>query len=252
MEAFGQISTHTLREEGDCPLLGRGHRPGHISTHTLREEGDCLDVLAILGQRLNFYPHPPRGGRRQGAAGRKCPDADFYPHPPRGGRPLTVGNLQVELTDFYPHPPRGGRRSAPRPGHQRRKISTHTLREEGDPLSAISTASCKISTHTLREEGDLADRTEGRKGRRISTHTLREEGDQTALVARLQMCNFYPHPPRGGRRGRPLSWLTKSHFYPHPPRGGRLSSLPAMGSVDNFYPHPPRGGRLSCTKMSAG
>ena len=34
-----------------------------ISIHALREEGDVA-VDATLGHELNFYPRPPRGGRR--------------------------------------------------------------------------------------------------------------------------------------------------------------------------------------------
>ena len=56
-------------------------------------------------------------------------------------------------------------------------ISTHALREEGDPLLLISTrAGTQISTHALREEGDSGLKGEtGPRG--ISTHALREEGD---------------------------------------------------------------------------
>ena len=35
-----------------------------ISTHALREEGDGRKKLSGL-ERTNFYPRPPRGGRRQ-------------------------------------------------------------------------------------------------------------------------------------------------------------------------------------------
>ena len=37
----------------------------------------------------------------------------------------------------------------------------------------------------------------------ISIHALREEGDATALILGLRKSsNFYPRPPRGGRRGQ--------------------------------------------------
>ena len=58
-----------------------------------------------------------------------------------------------------------------------------------------------ISIHALREEGDV--------GRclvvwtaKISIHALREEGDQDIPLVPLIDDNFYPRPPRGGRRGR--------------------------------------------------
>ena len=80
------ISIHALREEGDevdglclaCCYV--------ISIHALREEGDCqpaplalvwvtflstpsarrATVRSVLSQssRMDFYPRPPRGGRR--------------------------------------------------------------------------------------------------------------------------------------------------------------------------------------------
>ena len=33
--------------------------------------------------------------------------------------------------------------------------------------------------------------------------------------------DFYPRPPRGGRRGTPAAALMGAYFYPRPPRGGR-------------------------------
>ena len=60
----------------------------------------------------------------------------------------------------------------------RRRISTHTLRKEGDDgQRSRRRAPGRISTHTLRKEGD--DQRRGRQLRLpvISTHTLRKEGD---------------------------------------------------------------------------
>ena len=65
----------------------------------------------------------------------------------------------------------------------------------------------------------------GWKGRHrdISIHALREEGDTARPASRSCAKNFYPRPPRGGRRSIwswPGMW---SNFYPRPPRGGRLA-----------------------------
>ena len=60
--AGGEISIHALREEGDERAAGMG-KACAISIHALREEGD--DRSSIITLRLrNFYPRPPRGGRR--------------------------------------------------------------------------------------------------------------------------------------------------------------------------------------------
>ena len=78
--------------------------------------------------------------------------------------------------------------------------------------------------------------------------------------------DFYPRPPRGGRRagyvviGNTITIsihalreegdffthkydLPNSYFYPRPPRGGRPARIPLMSTAMHFYPRPPRGGR---------
>ena len=57
----------------------------------------------------------------------------------------------------------------------------------------------KISIHALREEGDRA-RSCACRCDTISIHALREEGDKQQRSDVLQQRNFYPRPPRGGRR----------------------------------------------------
>ena len=57
------ISIHALREEGDLQIPRSSIRPSHISIHALREEGD-YPSFDKMTQKQNFYPRPPRGGRR--------------------------------------------------------------------------------------------------------------------------------------------------------------------------------------------
>ena len=56
-----------------------------------------------------------------------------------------------------------------------------------------------ISIHALREEGDHGGGGSVQK-LIISIHALREEGDYSALLTVRFSFNFYPRPPRGGRR----------------------------------------------------
>ena len=56
-----------------------------------------------------------------------------------------------------------------------------------------------ISIHALREEGD-GFRADMERIKRISIHALREEGDRAAPKPSRHRSNFYPRPPRGGRR----------------------------------------------------
>ena len=56
---------------------------------------------------------------------------DFYPRPPRGGR-RGSGEKQRHLYHFYPRPPRGGRQGFYCTAVVLYAISIHALREEGD------------------------------------------------------------------------------------------------------------------------
>ena len=99
-------------------------------------------------------------------------------------------------------------------------ISIHALREEGDLAELQNIMMRAISIHALREEGDVqhgqdfADVV-------ISIHALREEGDPARPNLQIQDNNFYPRPPRGGRRDGLHHHLHRTNFYPRPPRGGR-------------------------------
>ena len=99
-----------------------------ISIHALREEGD-LCFPASFGNRGDFYPRPPRGGR-----------------PTR--RPLRIRKRKY----FYPRPPRGGRQDGIYVSGAGEIISIHALREEGDvrPLTLATVATRFLSTPSAR------------------------------------------------------------------------------------------------------
>src|SRR5699024_4147264 len=125
-----------------------------ISTHALREEGDVF-VTPCNGERGQFLPTP--SARRATYYGVRLDDfRQFLPTPsarratyitckradgsqflptPSARRATTGAELLVSsVQNFYPRPPRGGRL----PGRMCRFlssfISTHALREEGDPI----------------------------------------------------------------------------------------------------------------------
>ncbi len=100
----------------------------------------------------------------------------------------------------------------------------------------------------------------------ISIHALREEGDMSGQGSFVPTEDFYPRPPRGGRRANLGARAPWRDFYPRPPRGGRpgpfrrpfstpgisIHALREEGDPDPsgqqhlkdyFYPRPPRGGR---------
>ena len=168
----------------------------------------------------------------------------FYPCPPRGGRPLAGGMVAVRLIF----------------------LSTPSARRATPGLSVAGNAK-NISIHALREEGDTRAAATG-STEPISIHALREEGDCRTRSGRTAVQNFYPRPPRGGRRaarkkskcgGRFLSTpsarratgctgivITVLSISIHALREEGDGSSPAGSAcMDYFYPRPPRGGRLT-------
>ena len=223
LEAYGhdKISIHALREEGDgritednvpaklflsTPSARRAtwsdRRTGSvkgISIHALREEGDAPEkVRGTLTH--NFYPRPPRGGRR---SLRRINGAShgFLSTP-------SARRATIRLPSAYP------------PLH----ISIHALREEGDGVHRLhprgtqqflSTPSARratnraepyarhknISIHALREEGDRRYTT-SKPRIAISIHALREEGDSTTEPTAAKTARFLSTP--SARRATPV------------------------------------------------
>ena len=100
----------------------------------------------------------------------------------------------------------------------------------------------------------------------ISIHALREEGDWAVASSTPPPTNFYPRPPRGGRRYKTALKLRKVEFLSTP--SARRATGPCKDALDKleflstpsarrataygtartaiteyFYPRPPRGGR---------
>ena len=169
--------------------------------------------------------------------------ADFYPRPPRGGRRRLFA-VCVCIALFLSTP--STRRATLFRQYLNcvEAISIHALHEEGDGFTCmrlssnvrfLSTPSTRratlnkglassitaISIHALHEEGDAtiaknvvstAKFLSTPSTRRatchthqavqvdlISIHALHEEGDQLNLTTVIVSSNFYPRPPRGGR-----------------------------------------------------
>ena len=216
-----QISIHALREEGDCSSLPfRRMQPTFLSTPSARRA--TVQPFAVGHDGINFYPRPPRGGRRQKSASRfrgqpisihalreegdymalkaNGGDQDFYPRPPRGGR-LPQGFNAFRGNNFYPRPPRGGRLRREVPAHLRGGISIHALREEGDdirksrrdtPKRFLSTPSARRATrpdYQMRQTMEF-----------LSTPSARRATTGAIYLWYTLPQYFYPRPPRGGRQ----------------------------------------------------
>ena len=148
------ISIHALREEGDLSGLA-GRHAADISIHALREEGDLAAIEAGKAAYQNFYPRPPRGGRRKGIAHRGGV-GEFLSTPSARRATRAVQEGKARHQDFYPRPPRGGRRDGLPAGEQPGVfLSTPSARRATVALVSLAGA-IAISIHALREEGDIS------------------------------------------------------------------------------------------------
>ena len=169
-----------------------------ISIHALREEGDETGFSGTEILR-NFYPRPPRGGRRY-RINKELLGTTISIHALREEGDAGRGIAAARPGDFYPRPPRGGRRVFLLISRRVEKfLSTPSARRATAVFLRLSTEMI-ISIHALREEGDgrcfPAD-----YGEAISIHALREEGDAITSRSFSSLGYFYPRPPRGGRPG---------------------------------------------------
>ena len=192
-----------------------------ISIHALREEGDTSSGRAGTSM-TDFYPRPPRGGRRlerQVIAGRRH---QFLSTPSARRATRTSVKRLKPSKNFYPRPPRGGRPLRFSCSIRSFSISIHALREEGDAISIqtqsahnafLSTPSARRATRWF-SEGDGCES--------ISIHALREEGDRSVVEVIFDLIRFLSTPSaRRATGGAQAQRAGPRDFYPRPPRGGR-------------------------------
>ena len=149
-QATRPISIHALREEGDITVLRRTHcRPIFLSTPSARRATG--DGNAVRRADPDFYPRPPRGGRRLPPLLNSL-DAGFLSTPSARRATRRACNHHGRNKNFYPRPPRGGRPSAILRRTDRESISIHALREEGDSPFAnlLNSISRFLSTPSVR------------------------------------------------------------------------------------------------------
>ena len=222
---------------------------------------------------VDFYPRPPRGGRRRWIAA-SCRVIIFL-STPSARRATLMQSAKVALAIF---------------------LSTPSARRATDLLSKTVLIRV-ISIHALREEGDHfalpADRLHpdfyprpprgGRPEPRVGFFTSNGEFLSTPSARRAtwppvstssMYSNFYPRPPRGGRRFHSRSFSFGALFLSTPSarRATTLKSCqPPAGLISihalreegdrhsggsyrqrtDFYPRPPRGGRPGQTPRPA-
>ena len=171
-----------------------------LSTPSARRATRCRALLTA--SRRNFYPRPPRGGRRCAQSVRTS--ATIFLSTPSARRATRrSARGWSACINFYPRPPRGGRHGRRRRPHDGNGISIHALREEGDTVSADSVDLGEKFLSTPSARRATCGMPYGTQPETISIHALREEGDRMPSTSFSRSSDFYPRPPRGGRRGLP-------------------------------------------------
>ena len=214
---FG-ISIHALREEGDAgPQLRE--RPERISIHALREEGD-EEGPKVFRLKTNFYPRPPRGGRPLTVRLSALPRS-FLSTP--SARRATSASLPCRSPARFLSTPSARRATKAIDDYTMQLIiSIHALREEGDTVSGYTKAQVLKFLSTPSARRATCMRQEQNSSICISIHALREEGDPTTPVTVRCMFLFLSTPSaRRATMSGQGSFVPTEDFYPRPPRGGR-------------------------------
>ena len=174
--SFVRISIHALREEGDRVAYYLDMGLGKISIHALREEGDTGGTFAVIDPGV-FLSTP---SARRATILPSFPYAGIFaflstPSARRATKSLIGSNPNLI-------------------------ISIHALCEEGDLTFDAGGVALKafLSTPSARRATRGLPLTDGQP--EISIHALREEGDRPSAALCCRQANFYPRPPRGGRR----------------------------------------------------
>ena len=148
-----------------------------LSTPSARRATNYAPLLCLLVRY--FYPRPPRGGRQLRSATLSSRSV-FLSTPSARRATTTTLPICQEVFYFYPRPPRGGRLDYKFKHCNSDCISIHALREEGDSTSMLFAAAFFLF---------------------LSTPSARRATCFTMLFIQNNL-NFYPRPPRGGRRDR--------------------------------------------------
>ena len=146
-----------------------------ISIHALREEGDTYRWSTLKKPRY-FYPRPPRGGRHH-IQDAPAVSQQISIHALREeGDLLTPRGADVDRY-FYPRPPRGGR-----------QLSTSDMAQGRRFLSTPSARRATTAAVGYDDDYEFLSTPSARRATLSSLNTGTGGAD------------FYPRPPRGGRR----------------------------------------------------
>ena len=215
---------------------------------------------------LNFYPRPPRGGRRGRSSNAQCPSKiSIHALREEGDTIQSVDKTSTQSFLSTPSARRATSRLRPclrwysfLSTPSARRATTTAFRTTTTPRNSfLSTPSARRATYIdahLDDEVQFLSTPSARratqghsllaKSKQISIHALREEGDSPFLARRSTSEYFYPRPPRGGRRQARSGHQVAQDISIHALREeGDAAGGCSECAQKNFYPRPPRGGR---------
>ena len=178
-----------------------------------------LNLLDVNQEKFLSTPSARRA--TDGAAYSDTLPDDFYPRPPRGGRrPLTCA---FDISSQFLSTPSARRATGSLVSiYIQRPISIHALREEGDDLRS-GVIYCKrlfLSTPSARRATASFSTT----SRRCDFYPRPPRGGRLCSLGYDQLAQIFLSTP-SARRATPESCpflcTATAHFYPRPPRGGR-------------------------------
>ena len=171
-----------------------------ISIHTLRGEGDFLSSSITLKSTVGFQSTPSVGRATVKNRQYRINAKKFQSTPSVGRATKTTHEINLSQNDFNPHPPWGGRPIGHTRYVNRRKISIHALRGEGDNVPVLSAPAVQYFNPRPPWGGRQLTGAGRPRSRKISIHALRGEGDTGFVQIPITICDFNPRPPWGGRQ----------------------------------------------------
>ena len=191
---------------------------------------------------MDFYPRPPRGGRRR--ASFKVSRGGSFLSTPSARRATRSGHRSSAPLLFLSTP--SARRATHFSGHRQGtgEISIHALREEGDSSSPLILATQRLFLSTPSARRATISLHIKSQQERISIHALREEGDPLRLTQKLHIGRFLSTPSARRATGRLCLTVPIPMISIHALREeGDWPPVSTSSMYSNFYPRPPRGGR---------
>ena len=202
----------------------------YISIHALREEGDTAEWADKMGLlKISIHALREEGDKDTKVFTQTA--KNFYPRPPRGGRPPS-STAQADTSGLFLSTPSA------------RRATVVVVIVGSVEMLFLSTPSARRATKTLPRH------------RRIwpflSTPSARR-ATGTAIMTGQTKSDFYPRPPRGGRRNAIKDVLLLVLISIHALREEGDVQRPGTRrpSLKNFYPRPPRGGRRTVAAFAA-